>query len=205
MELITVHHDLVIPNRWNPNRVDAFNQMKLETSIERLGLFKPVIVRELEDGMFEILGGEHRYHYLRERNMEVPILNLGRVGDDKAKEIGLVDNTNYGDDDPTALKELLESIEISEHELLSFIPMKDEDLTALFKDDDFDMESLGGVDDEHEADDDGMRTIIVKVGKNDVRAIVDKLEEIALENDDLSEDKALRFGNAIISLLGSKT
>ena len=41
------------PNTWNTNSVGAQNFEKLKGSIEKLGFFKPILARELEDGFFE--------------------------------------------------------------------------------------------------------------------------------------------------------
>ncbi len=49
------------PNPWNTNSVGAQNFEKLKGSIEKLGFFKPILARELDGGIFEILGGEHRW------------------------------------------------------------------------------------------------------------------------------------------------
>lgn len=49
------------PNPWNTNAVGFQNFEKLKGSIDRLGFFKPILARELPDGSFQILGGEHRW------------------------------------------------------------------------------------------------------------------------------------------------
>ena len=92
------------PNPWNTNAVSPENEEKLRRSIERFGVFKPIICRELPGGTLEILGGEHRWQTAREMGLDtVPVVNLGAVSDERAKEIGLVDNGRYGEDDTLAL------------------------------------------------------------------------------------------------------
>lgn len=118
------------PNSWNVNVVGAENESKLEHSLDRLGQFKPVIVRELADGTLEILGGEHRSRIAQRSGKKVPIINLGKVDDQRAKEISIVDNGRYGADDALKLNELLSSLG-SADEIASFLPYTDAELAAL--------------------------------------------------------------------------
>ena len=100
------------PNPWNSNKVDRPNFEKLKKSLQSLGSFKPIIVRELEDGSHQILGGYHRNEAAKELGLEtVPIYSVGQIDDDRAKEISLVDNARYGEDDTELLSQLLDSIE----------------------------------------------------------------------------------------------
>ena len=46
----------LLANPWNPNRLTPEAEMKLENSLARLGMFKPILVRTLEDGRREISG-----------------------------------------------------------------------------------------------------------------------------------------------------
>jgi len=119
------------PNPWNTNVVSPDNETKLEESIKRLGMFKPVVVRETKDGL-QIIGGEHRAQIAKRIGMKsIPIVNLGAVDDKKAKEIGLVDNGRYGSDDTLQLAELLEGLGTVE-ELASFMPFGESDLASIF-------------------------------------------------------------------------
>lgn len=119
-------------NPWNTNIVDPENQKKLDNSVERFGMFKPIICRELSDGSLQILGGEHRVESaIRLGYKEVPVINLGKISDEKAKEVSLVDNGRYGVDDTLQLAELLK--ELGEIEDIStFMPYSDEDLSSIF-------------------------------------------------------------------------
>jgi hypothetical protein len=98
-------------NKWNSNRVNRENFEKLKKSLQTLGSFKPVLVRETDLG-YEILGGYHRTEAAKELGIPlIPILNLGEISDDRAKEISLIDNSRYGEDDSEALIKLLDSFE----------------------------------------------------------------------------------------------
>lgn len=207
LQIEYVDSSLLTPNPWNPNVVDSSNQLKLETSIERLGVFKPVIVR-LKDDALEILGGQHRWQYLHERGEQVPILNLGEISDEKAKEVGLVDNGRYGEDDPLAMRELIEEMDASIAEITSFMPTSDEELASLFKDAEVDFDAVTGEKDfdtefENEGDD-NMSKILIKVPYSASRSLLNILEEKAFEIDAIDEDKAVRFGKALLATLDIK-
>lgn len=102
----------ITKNPWNSNKVSHENEQKLKSSIARNGMFKPILVRELEDGTLQSIGGEHRNEQAIELGLTtVPVINLGQISDDKAKEIGLADNARYGIDDTLMLNDILESMD----------------------------------------------------------------------------------------------
>lgn len=122
----------LVPNPWNTNVVPPDNEAKLDESIRRLGMFKPVVVRELTDGTLQILGGEHRAAAAKRLGLQqIPVINLGRVDDRKAKEISLIDNGRYGSDNTLQLAELLDGLG-SPEDLAKFMPYSDEDLASIF-------------------------------------------------------------------------
>lgn len=124
--------DLLQPNPWNTNHVSPENEVKLEASMRRFGCYKPIVCRELDDGSLEIVGGEHRWQMARKLGYPtVPVVNLGSISDEKAKEIGLVDNGRYGEDDTLALAELLKDLGNAE-EIFGFLPYSNDDLDAIF-------------------------------------------------------------------------
>lgn len=120
------------PNPWNSNNVSSDNEQRIRESIRRNGLFKPIIVRELDDGTLQIIGGQHRWEQARELgHLNVPIVNLGGIDDAQAKEIGVIDNARYGADDSIMLADILKSIgTISD--LRDFLPYGETDLNAIF-------------------------------------------------------------------------
>jgi ParB-like chromosome segregation protein Spo0J len=122
----------LVPNPWNSNVVSPDNEAKLEESIKRFGMFKPIVVRELDDGSLQIIGGEHRAAAATRLGLKkVPAINLGRISDEKAKEISVVDNGRYGADNALQLAELLDGLGNVE-ELSSFMPYTEADLASIF-------------------------------------------------------------------------
>jgi ParB-like chromosome segregation protein Spo0J len=133
VEFLTVSVDLLRKNTWNSNKVSVLNENKIRNSIERNGLFKPILVRQVtgHDG-YEIIGGEHRWEQAVELGHEtVPIANLGFISTEKAKEIGVIDNARYGIDDTLMFADILKDIGGID-EIQDFLPYGEDDLTAIF-------------------------------------------------------------------------
>lgn len=130
---------LVVPSPWNANVVSHENEEKLRASIERHGMFKPILVREISDPMlpgwpnelqFQCIGGWHRCEQAIELGYaEVPAINLGPIDDEKAKEISLADNARYGIDDTLKLSEILGDLDTSMLE--NILPWSNRDIAAL--------------------------------------------------------------------------
>ena len=132
------------PNPWNTNSVGAQNFEKLKGSIEKLGFFKPILARELDGGIFEILGGEHRWRAAMEQGIStVPVMSVGKINDLVAKQMSLVDNERYGEDDQIALQRLIEEIQSEiDYRLSDIAPYDDEMAATLAKASVIDLEAL---------------------------------------------------------------
>lgn len=121
---------LIQPNPWNSNIVSHENEEKLRASIARHGMFKPVLVRELDDGTIQSIGGQHRAEQAIELGYdEVPVINLGQIDDAQAKEISLADNARYGIDDTLKLSEILNDLNVGDIE--NFLPWTNRDIAAM--------------------------------------------------------------------------
>ncbi len=129
---ITVPIALLKPSPWNSNHVSPENEIKLQESIRQFGMFKPIVVRQIAEDEYEILGGEHRWDAAREVGLtEVPVFNLGPIDDILARKITLADNARYGQDDTIELAKLLEEIG-ADAELQNVLPYTDADLNSIF-------------------------------------------------------------------------
>lgn len=118
-------------NSWNTNKVTPENERKIRASLKRNGVFKPIIVRETNEGVYEILGGQHRWEQAIELGLDkLPVFNLGRIDDKRAKEISLADNARYGTDDTIELAELLKTLDTDE--LQVFLPYGESDINEIF-------------------------------------------------------------------------
>lgn len=193
-------------NPWNTNSVSSENEAKIDESVRRFGMFKPVIVRELEDGTLQIIGGQHRVESaIRLKLKTVPFFNLGPIDDKKAKEIGIVDNGRYGADDTLQLAELLESLG-SADDLASYMPYSDSDLASIFSSTNIALDDLGLED-----DDDASAPLMpavkavqthqvmrFKVPSGDVATITQRIERVMKEQRFTEEDSLSNAGNALV-------
>lgn len=140
-EHLEVDINLLSPNPWNTNVVSPENEAKLDASLKRFGVFKPILVRR-KGKKLEILGGQHRWEGAKRLGLkEVPVVDLGDIDDKTAQEIGLADNARYGVDDADGLASLMKSLG-QPAELSAFLPFSDRELEVIFKADSIDFDAL---------------------------------------------------------------
>lgn len=201
--------NLLAPNPWNTNRVDAANELKLKASFKKFGCYKPIVVRTLDDGGLQILGGEHRWRTARELDYKtVPVVNLGRISDLQAKQVGLADNGRYGEDDTLQLAELLKGMGDMD-DILSFLPYANDDLASIFASGDFDLDDLDIPDDSGSGIPDlpaakAMQTHQVmrfKVPLEDAPALQKLIEKTMKAQGYTDDDSMTNAGNALVHLL----
>lgn len=210
-------HDLR-PNPWNPNAVDPINQTKLENSIRKDGIKRPIVVRQLDNGDYQIIGGQHRTEAAISLGLAgVPIINRGKISDAEAKKETLLDNYRYGTDNLDRLSELLSDPDIGDAlDLISTMPIDEEELAEYFshlKSVDVDLDVDGHLDDKEEEDEEAdtidlgikpARThqiIRFRISVEDQAKLAElikqtKIDEGYVESDDLTND-----GDALIHLL----
>lgn len=203
-----VHPDSLVPNPWNSNIVSPDNDAKLEESIKRYGMFKPVIVRELLDGTLQIIGGEHRAEIAQRLGLtSIPIVNLGILDDRKAKEISLVDNGRFGEDDSFKLAEILESLG-DYKDLVAVMPLSIEDLDSVFTNSSIALEELDSLalpdDSEQLPNEKALQTHQVmrfKVPLKDVGAVTQIIEKTIKVQGFDDSDSMTNAGDALVHLL----
>lgn len=145
METIKIDPNKLTFSPWNVNVVSPENMAKLKESVKRNGIFRPVVVRELPTGEYQVIAGEHTTQVARELGMEtIDVYNLGLISDRKAKEISVIDNQHYGVEDSFGLGELLKEIGGNPEE---FLPFSEAELTQIFKNASIDLDSLELPDD----------------------------------------------------------
>lgn len=202
-----VNPDTLVPNPWNTNVVSPENEEKLDSSLKRFGVFKPVIVRELIDGTLQIIGGEHRAQSAARLGYKaIPIVNLGMISDQKAKEISLVDNDRFGEDDMFKLAELVGTLDVSE--LSSFTTFTDTDIDSMFTSssialEDLDSLSLPSEDIElpQEKSIQTHQIMRFKVPIKDVDAVTQKIEKAIKVQGFDDSDSLTNAGDALVHLL----
>lgn len=204
---------VLVPNPWNPNKVDLVNQTKIENSLKEFGAFKPIIVRELEDGTLQIIGGEHRRDAAINLGMEtVPVMILYGVDDERAKKLTLIDNGQYGENDPFLLKDLLESLETG-LDLDTFMPVDEEEIQAMLTRstaelDEFDVDAVDIETPEQEKAPDVEKTNIkthqvlrFKVPVEDAPKIITLINNTKQNQGFTDSDELTNAGDALVYLL----
>lgn len=197
------------PNPWNTNIVSPENELKLEQSLKKYGVFKPIIVRQTSEGL-QILGGEHRFRAAKSLGYTtVPVVNLGPITDKKAKEIGLIDNSRYGDDDVLQLGELLKGLD---DDLANILPYSEQEWSNIFSASDIDFDDLnldGDEADEQKSIEDMLsdrapmthQLMRFKVPVEDAEWVT-KLIDTTMKVQGLTgEDSLSNAGNALVHLL----
>lgn len=196
------------PSKWNPNIVSPDNEARLEESLKRNGFFKPALVRELSDGSLEIIGGEHRVLAASRLGYEkVPVINLGKISDSKAKELCLLDNGRYGSDDTLQLAELLESLG-SADELANYMPYSETDIASIFSSINIALDDLD-LPDDAEVPPSGLgekplqshQVMRFKIPVDDVATITAQIESAMKTQKFTESDSLSNAGDALVYLL----
>lgn len=217
VQYLEVPVDDLRPNPFNPNRVSAENELKIRHSIERNGIFKPIIVREVASvAGYEIIGGQHRWEQAKELGFEkVPVANLGQISDVRAKEIGLLDNARYGVDDTLSLGAILKEIGDAE-EIQSFLPYGDTDLTAIWSAQSIDLDELEISQDELKIEPEQQKSedsapkptktqtvMRFKIGLADAERITRLIASTQKAQGLTTEDELTNAGDALVHLLST--
>jgi hypothetical protein len=198
-------------NSFNTNVVSPENEQKIDASLDRFGgFFKPILCRELADGTLEIIGGEHRWASAKRKKFAtVPVINLGPLEDNRAIEIGLVDNGRYGEDDALQLGELLKGLGDID-DLAGFLPYTGAEFDSMFAASDISLDDLSLDDGADSLPDLGsgaaLQTTQVmrfKVPMDDSDYVQRLIEKTMKDQGFTSEDSLSNAGNALVHLLRS--
>lgn len=202
---------LLKASSFNANIVSPSNEAKLEESIRRNGMFKPALVRELSDGTMEIIGGEHRVLAAVRLNIEsIPIVNLGKIDDKRAKEICLLDNSRYGNDDALQLADLLEGLGTAD-EIASFMPYSELDIASIFSSVNIALDELDLPDNDEEPQPppsakpaQTTQVLRFKVQLEDVGKITSLIEKTMKLQKFTESDSLTNAGDALVYLLNAR-
>ena len=207
---------LLKPNPWNPNVVDPINLMKLEASIQKDGINRPIVIRETESGELQIIGGQPRTRVAIELGYEtVPVINRGKISDKQAKQETLIDNFRYGSDDALKFGELLKDPEIgSAEELLATMPIDEEELAGYFShltSEEIDLEIDSILEDKDEESGPAIdlgaaparthQIIRFRVSVEDAAKIGEIIKKVRAENGYMESDDMTNDGDALVRLL----
>ena len=83
----------IVPNRFQPRTV--FNEEKiaeLARTIHTHGIIQPIVVREYEQGKFEIIAGERRYRAMKKLGWELAPAIVKDFNDTETASVALIEN-----------------------------------------------------------------------------------------------------------------
>jgi ParB-like chromosome segregation protein Spo0J len=211
MQIDYVNPESLTNNLWNPNKVDSANQKKLVNSLNKIGIFKPILVRTLPDKSLEIIGGQHRVEALISMGEEeIPIYNMGVISDEDAKRITLADNSQYGELDYEKFVDMVGNGEIgSVDEIISFLPMDSDEFGNIFDKSLDEINSLEMDLDNYESIDlepniptktKAFQVVRFKVAAEDAHIITDKINRIKTEQGFEGSDDLTNAGDALIHI-----
>ena len=133
MQVIDIQLSQLHPAYWNPNRMEDAMVNRLKKSITRFGLVQSPVVRPIESGGYEVLGGNQRLQVLRELGYAKALCVLVEVDDNEARLMAQALNRIQGEDDmglkAELVREILESM--PEEEVLDLLPETSESLQWL--------------------------------------------------------------------------
>ena len=137
-KLKTLGVDLMQRGRYQPRKdINPDRLQELADSISAQGLVQPIVVRPIEDNMYEIIAGERRWRAAQMAGLhEVPVIEK-RVNDQAAMAIALIENIQREDlnsmDQAEALKRLAKEFEMSHQQIADAIGKSRVSITNLLR------------------------------------------------------------------------
>lgn len=130
---------------WNYKKDDPEKAEKLAANIKRNRQIQNLIVRELEDGFYEVVNGNHRYDVLLSIGITSAVCcNLGKISLAHAQRIAIETNETTFDSDPLKLADLIKEInhEFDVADLVETMPYTQENIDSMLKITDFNWENF---------------------------------------------------------------
>lgn len=100
-EVNEVDINAIAPNPDQPRTNFKREELEeLSASIQKDGLLQPILVRPLEDGMYQIIAGERRWQASKLAGLQQVPIRVKEANDDKALELALIENIQRSDLNP---------------------------------------------------------------------------------------------------------
>ena len=133
MEVIELPVNTIQAPPWNPNSMDGGMVARLSHSIERYGFLVPLVVRAVDNGRHETVGGAQRLAVIKALGFKhAPCVVVTTDGSD-ARLLSQALNRIQGEDDLGLRSELVREIlkDLPEAEILGLLPESAHSLNAL--------------------------------------------------------------------------
>jgi len=108
-DVVWLPPDVLVPNPWNPNKMDAFMYAKALESVKEYGFVDPVTARPFK-GKLQIIDGEHRWKVALDLRLDLIPIFVIELDDRKAKKLTILLNELRGNIDPVGMTELLKEL-----------------------------------------------------------------------------------------------
>lgn len=97
----SVDINLIVPNKYQPRKhFDEDAIRSLSESIKEKGVIQPLIVRDLNDGKYELIAGERRLRASKIAGLETVPVVVKQMTDDESLEIAILENIQREDLNP---------------------------------------------------------------------------------------------------------
>lgn len=118
----SIQIERIVPNRYQPRQVFEPNKInELAESIQEHGLLQPIVVRPIEEGMYEIIAGERRFRALQSLNKAQADVIIRQMNDEETAVVALIENIQRENlsvvEEAEAYKKLLELGDTTQSEL----------------------------------------------------------------------------------------
>ncbi|WP_420494026.1 nucleoid occlusion protein [Macrococcus psychrotolerans] len=120
--VVKVSVERIVPNRYQPRQVFDEEKIKeLAESIRSYGLLQPIVVRPIEEEMYEIIAGERRFRALKMNNTAETEVIVKQMNDKETAAIALIENIQRENlsavEEAEAYKKLLDLDGITQNDL----------------------------------------------------------------------------------------
>ena len=124
MNVITIELAKLAAPAWNANEMDASMRTRLRRSIESFGVIAPLVVRRIDEGRYEVVGGSQRLAVLQELRHESAPCVLVEADDAHARLLSQALNHIAGQDNPALRADLLKQVleELPLERVLELLP-----------------------------------------------------------------------------------
>ncbi|OHS16413.1 ParB/RepB/Spo0J family partition protein [Staphylococcus sp. HMSC55D02] len=118
----SIQIERIVPNRYQPRQVfDPSKLKELAESIDEHGLFQPIVVRPIEEHMYEIIAGERRFRALQSLQKSHADVIIRDMSDEETAVVALIENIQRENlsvvEEAEAYKKLLEIGNTTQSEL----------------------------------------------------------------------------------------
>lgn len=109
----SIQIERIVPNRYQPRQVfDLSKITELAESIDEHGLLQPIVVRPIEENMYEIIAGERRFRALQSLHKSQADVIIRHMNDEETAVVALIENIQRENlsavEEAEAYKKLLE-------------------------------------------------------------------------------------------------